>query len=491
MKYILAIDQGTTGNRALLLDKKGTLIDSAYQEFKQIYPKPGWVEHNPEEIWSSVSKCVSRVIKRSGADSIHSIGITNQRETIVAWQKSTGKALYHAIVWQCRRTTDICTDIKQNKSWAKKIPKITGLPIDPYFSASKMKWLLENVPAIKKCAEQEDLCFGTTDSWLMWKFSGGKTFATDYSNASRTQLLHLEKLNWEPGLLDFFGIPLHTLPRIYPSMHEFTFTKKLPGIPEGILIGGVAGDQQAALFGQGCFDKGQCKNTYGTGSFLLMNTGDHRIHSKFGMISTLGASPDGGVIHVLEGAIFIAGAAIQWLRDGLGLVKNASESERWAQSLESNEGVYFVPALTGIGAPYWNPEARGIITGLTRGTNKAHLIRAGLEAMAYQTRDVLEAMQKDTGLTIQNLNIDGGAVANQFLCQFQADLLGRNVVRPSTLESTALGAAFLAGLCSGYWKNAEALLKTRKKSTIFKPRPNQVQMDVYYKGWKNAVKKCI
>ncbi|HAH19508.1 MAG: glycerol kinase [Omnitrophica WOR_2 bacterium GWF2_43_52] len=491
MKYILAIDQGTTGSRAVVYDKSAKVIASAYQEFRQYFPKPGWVEHNPEEIWHSVNSSLQRVLKKVPVRSIAAIGITNQRETTIIWDKETGKPIHNAIVWQCRRTAERCNQLKKIKAEAEFFRKRTGLPIDAYFSATKIEWLLQNVRGALAKAKSEKLLFGTTDTWILWKLTSGKAHATDYTNASRTMLFNIEKLQWDEDILKKFKIPRALLPRVRNSSGAFGETIKIGDLAAGIPITGIAGDQQAALFGQTCFEPGTIKNTYGTGCFILLNTGKKRVSSKYGLITTLGCGIKGAPIYVLEGAVFIAGAAIQWLRDGLKLLAKASESEKMAIAAKDNAGVYFVPAFVGLGAPYWDPDARGAIFGITRGTTKNHLARAALEAMCYQAKDVLAAMEKDTGLKIKDLKVDGGASANNFLCQFQADILGINVIRPKVIETTSLGAAYLAGLAVGYWKDTDEIRECWSIGRKFLPRMPKSKSAALYAGWTKAVKRTF
>lgn len=491
MKYILSIDQGTTGSRAIIYDKNGKKIASFYEEFSQYFPKPGWVEHDPEEIWKSVSHSIQKAVKGLPKDSIAAIGITNQRETTVIWDKYTGKPVYRAIVWQCRRTAERCNGLKRQKSVIEFFRKRTGLPIDAYFSATKIEWILKNVPGAMAKAKKGRLLFGTTDSWVLWKLTGGRTHATDYTNASRTMLFNIDDLKWDRAILKKFRIPKNMLPCVKSSSGIFGKTVKAAGLPAGIPIAGIAGDQQAALFGQACFEKGTVKNTYGTGSFILLNAGKARPVSKHGLIVTLGCGSGGKVVYVLEGAIFITGAAIQWIRDALKFLSRASESEKMARSVKDNGGIYFVPALAGLGAPYWDQNARGSIFGITRGTKAEHIVRAALEAMCYQTKDVLMAMEKDAGLKIKTLKVDGGAVVNNFLCDFQADILGINVVRPKITEMTSLGAAYLAGLAVKYWKGTEEIKNCWKKDKVFKPKMAKEEANRLYQGWLSAVKRTI
>ena len=485
MKYILAVDQGTTGSRAIIYNKKGTVCASAYEEFPQYFPKPGWVEHDANEIWKSVHNTIQKVLNQIPSSEISAIGITNQRETTVVWDRKTGKPLYNAIVWQCRRTAERCRQLKRLKGNISFFKNKTGLPVDAYFSATKLEWLLKNVKGLRDKAKKGEVCFGTTDSWILYNLTGGKVHATDYTNASRTMLFNISTLKWDEEILEKFKIPLCILPDVRSSSGLFGKTVKHAKLSADIPISGIAGDQQAALFGQACFDVGTVKNTYGTGSFILLNTGKKKCFSKRGLITTLGCDKEGKPAYVLEGAVFITGAAIQWLRDGLGILKDASETEEMAVALKNNEGVYFVPAFVGLGAPYWNSDARGLITGITRGTTKHHFVRAALEAMCYQTRDVLEAMKKDTGLKIKSLKVDGGAVKNNFLCQFQADVLGVDIVRPKVIESTSLGVAYLAGLAVGYWKSAGEIEKCWSEDRVFKAKS---KVDRDYEGWKKVVK---
>lgn len=491
MKYILSIDQGTTGTRAVIYDKKGNKIASSYEEFSQYFPKPGWVEHDAIEIWQSVKHSIQSVLRKVPGHSIAAIGITNQRETTIIWDKATGKPVYRAIVWQCRRTSARCDELKRKKSTVEFFRKKTGLPIDAYFSATKIEWILKNVPGALQKAKKDRLLFGTTDSWVLWKLTGGKVHATDYTNASRTMLFNIDKLKWDNDLLKRFSIPKSMLPKVNPSSCIFGESIKIGSLPAGVPISGIAGDQQSALFAQACFKKGMVKNTYGTGSFILLNAGKLRPVSKHGLIVTLGCGTKKDVIYVLEGAIFITGAAIQWLRDGLKLLDSATKSEKIAKSVKDNQGVYFVPALVGLGAPYWDQNARGAIYGITRGTTGSHIVRAALEAMCYQTKDVLLAMQNDSGAKIKSLKVDGGAAINNFLCQFQADILGIEVVRPKTIEITSLGAAYLAGLAVRYWKNTDDIKKCWRIDRVFKPKMRRELAKKLYEGWLSAVKRTI
>ncbi len=491
MRYILSIDQGTTGSRAVIYDKRARKIAGAYEEFPQYFPKAGWVEHDPEEIWQSVNNSIQKALKKIPIDSIQAIGITNQRETTVLWDKDSGKPVYNAIVWQCRRTASRCGQLKAVKGMSGFFRARTGLPIDAYFSATKIEWILKNIKGASKKAKAGKLLFGTIDTWILWKLTGGKVHATDYTNASRTMLFNIEKLEWDKDILKKFRIPETILPEVKKSSGIFGKTVKIGKLPAGIPISGIAGDQQAALFGQACFGPGTMKNTYGTGCFVLLNTGRKRVISKYGLITTLGCGARGEPVYILEGAIFIAGAAIHWIRDGLKLLSCGCESEKMAVSVKDNAGVYFVPALTGLGAPYWDQDARGAIFGITRGTNGNHIVRAALEAMCYQTKDVLKAMQKDSGLKIKALKIDGGASVNNFLCRFQADILGIDVVRPKVIETTSLGAAYLAGLATGYWKDTGEIKKYWAIDKVFKPKMPAKTAGEFYIGWLKAVSRTL
>jgi len=485
--YILSIDQGTTGSRAIILNREGKIISSAYSEFSQIFPKPGWVEHNPDEIWQVSVKVINQAIASSGIspNSIAGIGITNQRETTVLWERKTGKPVHNAIVWQCRRTAEICQNLKK-KGYEKTFCKKTGLVIDAYFSGTKLNWLLKNIPGAKKRARAGELAFGTIDSWLIYKLSGGKTLATDYTNASRTLLFNIVKKQWDKELLEILGIPSQVLPTVLPSAGIFGHTA-CPELPSGIPISGVAGDQQSALFGQACFEKGLAKNTYGTGCFMLTYLGDKYVQSKSGLLTTLACDPKGGPAYALEGSIFISGAAVQWLRDQLKIIKSASETEEIARKVPDTAGVYFVPAFVGLGAPYWDMKARGAILGLTRGANFAHIVRATLESIAFQTRDLLLAMEKDLGRKIKELRVDGGASQNNFLMQFQADILGIPVNRPKMIETTALGAGYLAGLGVGLWKDSSVVKNLRELDALFEPKMSKKQSERLYQGWSYAI----
>ncbi len=492
-QFVLALDQGTTSSRAVLFDKRGDIKGIAQKEFKQIYPKSGWVEHDPMEIWGTQVGVIREVMETASvmADEIATIGITNQRETTVVWDKKTGKPIYNAIVWQCRRTTEICNKLKQDTTFDQYIKTNTGLVIDAYFSGTKIKWILDNVSGARKKAKNGDLLFGTIDTWLMWNLSGGKIHKTDYSNASRTMLYNIRDLHWDKTILNILEIPESMLPEVRPSMDNYGCTDPRIFGNTQIPISGDLGDQQAALFGQACFDPGTVKNTYGTGCFILMNTGDKIVSSKNGLITTIAWGIDGKVNYALEGSIFIAGAAIQWLRDELKIIRNADETEKHALEVTDTGGVYVVPAFAGLGAPYWNMEARGIITGLSRGSNKNHIIRATLESIAFQTRDILEAMKSDSSIKLKSLKVDGGASANNFLMQFQSDILQLKVERPEIIETTALGAAYIAGLGVGFWKNKNVILKNRRINRIFNPKMKNKESNEHYAGWEKAVTRSL
>ncbi|GAB1533822.1 MULTISPECIES: glycerol kinase GlpK [Brevibacillus] len=486
-KYMLSLDQGTTSSRAILFDKSGAIIGVAQKEFTQIYPKPGWVEHNAEEIWESQLEVLKAVLLENHVkpEEIAGIGITNQRETTVVWDKHTGKPIHHAIVWQSRQSIDICNQLKE-QGHEQTVREKTGLLIDAYFSGTKVKWLLDHVEGARERAEKGDLLFGTIDTWLIWKLTNGLVHVTDYSNASRTLMFNIHSLEWDDELLNMLQIPKSMLPAVRPSSEMYGYTdEKL--FEFQIPIAGIAGDQQAALFGQACFAEGQAKNTYGTGCFMLMNTGEKAVASKNGLLTTIAWGVDGKVEYALEGSIFVAGAAIQWLRDGLKLIEKSSDSEKHALAVDTTDGVYMVPAFVGLGAPYWDMEARGAIFGLTRGTTEDHLIRAALESLAYQTRDVLEAMEADSGIRLQKLAVDGGAVANNFLMQFQSDILNTEVERPRVNETTALGAAYLAGLAVGYWGSKEDIVNNKVVERSFSPDMADEVRQGLYAGWKQAV----
>ena len=490
MKYILSIDQGTTGSRAFVFDGQGRVVASAYQEFKQYYPKPGWVEHDASQIWDSVDAVIRKAVTLSRIDpkSIAAIGITNQRETTVVWDRKTAKPFYHAIVWQCRRTAKACAKLKKHEGLFRRV---TGLVVDPYFSGTKIQWLLDNVLGLRRHAAQGGAAFGTMDSWLIYKLTKGAFHVTDMTNASRTMIFDIKTKKWSKPLLKLLNIPENILPKVLPSSSVFGYTARgVAGLPEGIPIAAVMGDQQAALYGQGCFLPGSIKNTYGTGCFMLLNTGNKCVYSKKGLLTTLGCDAKGEAIYVLEGSVFIAGAVIQWLRDELKMVKDSSSSERIIAGIKDTAGVYFVPAFVGLGAPYWNSHARGIITGLTRGTNAPHIVRAALESMAYQTREVFDLMSHESGLRIKSLAVDGGAARNDFLMQFQADILNVSITRPSMVDSTVEGAACLAGVTIGLWK-PKNLLKIKKIERIFKPRMPRKEVEAKYDGWKHAVRQAL
>jgi glycerol kinase len=490
MDHILAVDQGTTGTRSIVYDRRGRTVASAYAEFPQLFPKPGWVEHDPEDIWRSVYRTIQRVLTRVPPSSIAAIGITNQRETTFLWDRETGRPVANAIVWQCRRTAPRCRELAAAPGMSNFIRDRTGLPVDAYFSATKVEWLLAR-DGLKRRAAAGHLCFGTADSWVLWKLTGGRSHATDFTNASRTMLFDIGRLSWDPDLLELFGIPSAVLPEVRPSMGLFGLTARVGRLPAGLPVAGIAGDQQAALFGQAGFRAGSIKNTYGTGCFILLNTGRRRVESRHGLITTVACGPDGRPAYALEGAIFIAGAAVQWLRDQLGLLKTSAQSEAMARAVPDTRGVYFVPAFVGLGAPYWDSKARGAIVGLTRGANRDHLVRAALEAMAYSTKDVLDAMHQDTRLRLRELRVDGGAAANDLLCQFQADILGLPVVRPRTIETTALGAAYLAGLGVGLWTGTAEIEKARTGDRTFLPEMTRARARALYAGWRAAVAQTL
>lgn len=487
--YILAIDQGTTSSRAIIFDKDGNIVQVAQKEFTQYFKKPGWVEHDANEIWLSVVSVYMEAVVKSGIDpgEVKAIGITNQRETAVVWERSTGKPIYNAICWQSRQTADICEDLRQ-KGLESVIKDKTGLLIDPYFSATKIKWILDNVDGAKEKAENGDLMFGTIDSWLVYRLSGGQAHVTDYSNASRTMLYNIFDLKWDEDILRELDIPKNMLPEVKPSSYVYAHTAPYHFYNLEVPIAGIAGDQQAALFGQTCFDKGMAKNTYGTGCFLLMNTGDKPIRSEHGLVTTIAWGLNGKVEYALEGSVFVAGSAIQWLRDGLQIITTAPESEEVACGCADSEGVYVVPAFVGLGAPYWDDKARGAVFGLTRGTTKAHFVRATLESLAYQSRDLIEAMELDSGISLKKLKVDGGAVKNNLLMQFQSDILGVPVERPVVNETTALGAAFLAGLAVGFFDSPKELTDNYMVDRTFIPEYDEKKRKECYEGWKKAVR---
>lgn len=487
MKYILALDQGTTSSRAIVFDKEGNIKGLAQQEFKQIYPKNGWVEHDPMDILGSQVGVIGEALIRANisANDVEAIGITNQRETTIVWDRETGKPIYNAIVWQCRRTADYCEELKRN-GYQEMVYEKTGLIIDSYFSATKIKWILDNVPGAREKAERGELCFGTVDTYLMWSLSGKKIFATDYTNASRTMLFNIHTLQWDDELLELFQIPRSMLPEACPSGYLYGYTSEAI-VGSRIPITGVAGDQQAALFGQLCTEKGSVKNTYGTGCFMLMNTGHEPVKSTNGLITTLAACISKRPCYVLEGSVFVGGAVVKWLRDEMRMIRRADETERYATAVENTNGVYIVPAFVGLGAPHWDSEVRGTVIGLTRGTKKEHFIRAALESIAYQVYDILKAMEEDLGEKISSLYVDGGASANNFLMQFQADILNVRVVRPKVIEVTALGAAYLAGLKVGYWRDIDDIRQNVGVERVFEPNMDQDTREKLLAGWK----KCI
>lgn len=491
-KYIMALDQGTTSSRAILFDKNGEIIKVAQKEFTQIYPKSAWVEHDPMEIWGSQSGVMREVIETAGIkpEEIASIGITNQRETTIVWDKYTGKPIYNAIVWQCRRTSDICDELK-SKCLEESIREKTGLLIDAYFSATKVKWILDNVDGAREKAIKGELLFGTVDTWLIWNLTRGEVHVTDYSNASRTMMFNINKLKWDEDILKELDIPLSMLPEVKPSSYIYGHTNEHMLAGAKIPIAGCAGDQQAALFGQNCFEEGTAKNTYGTGCFLLMNTGENLVRSEHGLLTTIAWGIEDKVEYALEGSIFMGGASIQWLRDELRMIKHASDSEVYALKVDNTNGVYVVPAFTGLGAPYWDMYARGTILGLTRGAKKEHIIRATLESIAYQTKDVLEAMQQDAKIELKALKVDGGASSNDFLMQFQADILDVCIDRPKIVETTALGAAYLAGLAVGFYNGKDDIKNKWDVDKEFSPKMMSETKDKLYRGWKKAVSRAI
>ncbi|HQO96088.1 MAG TPA: glycerol kinase GlpK [Sedimentibacter sp.] len=488
-KYVLALDQGTTSSRAILFDRNGRIVNISQKEFTQLYPNPGWVEHNPLEIWETQLNAAKEAIKYIDVSEIACIGITNQRETTILWDKNTGKPVYNAIVWQSRQTSDICDDLKKS-GLEPYIKENTGLVIDAYFSGTKIKWILDNVEGARERAEKGEILFGTVDTWLLWNLTGGKAHITDYSNASRTMIYNIKNLRWDEKILGILNIPSEILPEvrqsseIYANTNAEIFGAEIP-------ISGIAGDQQAALFGQLCFQEGMVKNTYGTGCFMLMNTGEKIVQSHKGLITTIAWGLQGKVEYALEGSVFVAGAAIQWLRDELKIIHEAADSEYFANKVKDTKGVYVVPAFTGLGAPYWDMYARGAIVGLTRGAGRNHIIRATLESIAYQTKDIIEAMIEDSGINLTVLKVDGGASANNFLMQFQSDILNVNIERPEITETTALGAAYLAGLATGFWKSKGEVIQNWSMNKKFKPSINDDERNRLYSGWKKAVKKAM
>ncbi|MGL5232277.1 MAG: glycerol kinase GlpK [Fusobacteriaceae bacterium] len=492
MKYIIALDQGTTSSRAIIFDENHKIVGTAQKEFTQIYPKEGWVEHDPMEIWATQSGVLAEVIAKTGISThdIAGIGITNQRETTVVWNKETGRPVYNAIVWQCRRTASICDGLKA-EGLENYVRENTGLVIDAYFSGTKIKWILDNVEGARADAEAGKLLFGTVDTWLMWKLTNGKVHATDYTNASRTMIYNIKDLKWDEKMLEVLNIPKSMLPQVKDSSGLFGYANLGGQGGHRVPIAGVAGDQQAALFGQACFNEGEAKNTYGTGCFMLMNTGDKMISSKNGLLTTIGIGINGKVEYALEGSIFIAGASIQWLRDELRIINDAKDTEYFATKVKDSGGVYVVPAFVGLGTPHWDMYARGTIVGLTRGSNRNHIIRATLESIAYQTRDVLDAMQEDSGIKLSQLKVDGGACANNFLMQFQSDIIGTKVRRPEVVETTALGAAYLAGLGVELWASKQEIRDRWHIDREFDPAVESLDREKMYKGWKKALKRAM
>lgn len=486
--YILSIDQGTTSSRAILFNEEGEIVGVAQREFKQHFPKSGWVEHDANEIWSSVLSVMASVLTENNvsANEVKGIGITNQRETTVVWDKETGRPIYNAIVWQSRQTQSICDALKQ-EGHEQTFRDKTGLLLDPYFSGTKVKWILGKVDGAREKAAKGEILFGTIDTWLVWKLSGGRAHVTDYSNASRTLMYNIHELKWDDELLELLDVPKAMLPEVKPSSEVYCKTIDYHFFGQNVPIAGIAGDQQAALFGQACFERGDVKNTYGTGGFMLMNTGEEAVKSGNGLLTTIAYGIDGKVNYALEGSIFVSGSAIQWLRDGLRMINSAPQSEDYAIRVDSTEGVYVVPAFVGLGTPYWDSDARGAIFGLTRGTEKEHFIRATLESLCYQTRDVIEAMAQDSGIEVNSLRVDGGAVKNNFLMQFQSDLLNIEVERPEINETTALGAAYLAGIATGFWKDKSEIQRRWKLEKSFEPEMDQKESNRLYKGWKKAV----
>lgn len=491
MKYVMALDQGTTSCRCIIFDRSGKICSVAQKEFTQIFPKPGWVEHDAEEIWDTTLEVSRSAMKKLGvsAKDIDSIGITNQRETTVIWDRKTGKPIFNAIVWQCRRTAPIIDDLVK-KGYGDMIREKTGLVPDAYFSGSKIKWILDNVPGARKRAEKGELAFGTIETWLIWRLTMGHKHVTDYTNASRTMIFNIHTLAWDDELLKILDIPKSLLPEVHPSSSIYGYSD-FEHYGGEIPIAGAAGDQQCALFGQCCFNEGDMKNTYGTGCFMLMNTGSKPVVSKHGLVTTIAIGYKDHVEYALEGSVFVAGAAIQWLRDQMAIVENAPESQEWAEKVSDTAGCYVVPAFTGLGAPYWNQNARGIVVGLTRGTSRAHFVRATLESLAYQSYDIAKAMEQDAGLSITSLRVDGGACANNFLMQFQSDILNSEVVRPKCIETTALGAAYLAGLATGYWKSKDDIKKNWAVDRLFETQISDHKRENLIKGWKKAVKTAI
>ena len=488
-KYVIALDQGTTSSRCILFDKDQNIVELAQKEFTQQYPHPGWVEHDPMEIYSSQYGVLMEVLAKSGVDvqELAGIGITNQRETAIVWDKETGRPVHNAIVWQCRRTAALCEELKRDTAFTDYVQQRTGLLIDAYFSATKIKWILDNVPGARQQAEAGRLLFGTVDTWLIWKLTGGAAHVTDYTNASRTMLFDIEHLCWDKTICDRLGIPMNMLPEVR-SCSEIYGTVNIQGVE--VPIAGIAGDQQAALFGQTCFEAGEAKNTYGTGCFLLMNTGGKLFRSRNGLITTIASGVDGRIRYALEGSVFVGGAVVQWLRDELHLITEASDTEYFARKVPDSAGVYLVPAFTGLGAPYWDMYARGVMVGLTRGAGRNHIIRAALESIAYQTADVLQAMERDAGLPLRELRVDGGASANNFLMQFQADIIGRTLRRPMIRETTALGAAYLAGLATGVWRDLDDIRSQWTLDRLYEPEMTESDRTRLRAGWHKAVERA-
>lgn len=491
-KYIIALDQGTTSSRAIIFDKDQNILDVCQKEFTQIYPKQGWVEHNPLEIWSSQYGVLQEVMAKANItqEEIAAIGITNQRETTIVWDKNTGEPVYNAIVWQCRRTAGIVEELKKDEEFVEYVKDNTGLLLDAYFSGTKIKWILDNVEGAREKADKGELLFGTVDTWLVWKLTNGKVHVTDYTNASRTMLYNIKDLKWDEKILNKLNIPKSLLPEVKNSSEVYGYANLGGTGGVRVPIAGMAGDQQCALFGQTCFDEGSVKNTYGTGCFLLMNTGEKMIRSKNGLLTTIAVGIDGKVQYALEGSVFVGGAVIQWIRDELKLVNDAADTEYFAKKVKDNGGVYIVPAFTGLGAPHWDMYARGAIFGLTRGANRNHIIRAALEAIAYQSRDLIDAMQEDSGCKLTSIKVDGGASRNNLLMQFQADITGSEVVRPIITETTALGAAYLAGLAVGFWKYKEEIAKKWAVSQEYSPNLDEDVKEKLYRGWKKAVDRA-
>jgi glycerol kinase len=488
-RFVLALDQGTTGSTALVVDPEGLVRGRGYAELPQHYPRPGWVEHDPAQIWDTTAQALGRALAAAGIApaEIAAVGITNQRETTILWERGSGRPVGNAIVWQCRRTAELCDRLRADGA-EEEIRRKTGLVLDAYFSGTKIRWMLDHEPALARRAERGELCFGTVDTWLLWQLTGGAVHATDPSNASRTLCFDIHRRAWDDGLCRILGVPMALLPEVKPSAGVFGETAERPWLPGGIPVTGIAGDQQAALFGQACVEPGMAKNTYGTGCFALLNTGERAVASREGLLTTVAWTVEGRTAYALEGAVFIAGAAVQWLRDGLGIIKEAAETQALAESVPDTGGVYLVPAFVGLGAPYWDPYARGTLVGITRGTTRAHLARAALEAIAYQSRDVLDTMKRESGVPVTTLRVDGGAAANDFLCQFQADVLGVEVLRPSVTETTGLGAAYLAGVGAGLWKSRE-LAGRWKLERRFTPAMAEGARAAAYEGWRRAVER--